>query len=124
MRSGSSTDPGVASRAVLLPDAAGFGRHHLLPGFAAVSFRELGHVYENAVGAKAIRRVRIGGGDKALELRAPLRAPVLREAEEELLQRGEPFSRFLVEVGALLRLARDEGDVGKTQATIVGGVLP
>src|SRR5215468_10358391 len=88
-RSGSNTDSSnYPERA--LPDAASLGGHHLLSGFAAVSFRELRHVHQNAVGAKTIGRVRVGGGDQALEFRAPLRAPVLREAEEELLQRSEP----------------------------------
>src|SRR5215469_12782684 len=121
-RCGNSTDSGD-HRERALPHAASLGGHHLLSGLAAVSFRELRHVHQNAVGAKTIGRVRVGGGDKTLEFRAPLRAPVLREAEEELLQRSEPFGRFLVEVGALLRLARDEGDVGEPKAAIVGGVF-
>src|SRR5579862_6166198 len=67
--------------------------------------------------------MRIGRGDQAFEFGPPFGAPVLRESEEEFLQRREAAGGFLFETSSLLRGAREERHVSEAESAVVGSVF-
>src|SRR6266404_7965609 len=104
------------------PHAAGINRHHGLPGLATESVAELWHVLHDAVRSELPRRVRVGLHLQPELFGAGAATPTLSVTQKELLDRRVAVL-LSCQVDVLSLCIGEEGNVGQTQAAIVGRVL-
>ena len=107
-----------------LPDSAGVGSYHLLPGLAAEGVLEFRHVGHHVIDAEDGQGMGIGGHGEARDLGTDVGAPRVGKRQEELLAVGPSIGTFIVERFALLFQVGLEGIEREVDAAVVGSIFP